>query len=131
VLLARVSALIDLLIKAGSREAEAAQIMMRKLVAAGIPPPKQGAMPAGGSVSSRGAPISVMDSTRKAPSRNIRPSRARSRPFRRRSGCNARSINGSGTAGGSGASAKRRQPVYWGRGLGAGFGAGAAAVGFG
>jgi len=42
VLLARVSALIDLLIKAGSDEAEAAQIMMRKLVAAGIPPPKQG-----------------------------------------------------------------------------------------
>ena len=42
VLLARVSALIDLLIKAGSGEAEAAQIMMRKLVAAGIPPPKQG-----------------------------------------------------------------------------------------
>ena len=41
-LLARVSALIDLLIKAGSDEAEAAQIMMRRLVAAGIPPPKQG-----------------------------------------------------------------------------------------
>lgn len=42
VLLARVSALIDLLIKAGSDEAEATQIMMRKLVAAGVPPPKQG-----------------------------------------------------------------------------------------
>lgn len=41
-LLARVSALIDLLIKAGSHEAEAAQIMMRRLVAAGIPAPKQG-----------------------------------------------------------------------------------------
>ena len=41
-LLARVSALIDLLIKAGSGEAEAAQIMMRRLVAAGIPAPKQG-----------------------------------------------------------------------------------------
>jgi hypothetical protein len=42
VLLARASALIDLLIKGGSGEAEAAQIMMRKLVAAGVPPPKQG-----------------------------------------------------------------------------------------
>ena len=42
VLLARVSALIDLLIKAGSHEAEAAQIVMRKLVAAGIPAPQQG-----------------------------------------------------------------------------------------
>ncbi|MGA7457550.1 MAG: hypothetical protein WBW51_09590, partial [Methyloceanibacter sp.] len=41
-LLARVSALIDLLIKAGSGEAEAAQIIMRRLVAAGIPALKQG-----------------------------------------------------------------------------------------
>ena len=42
VLLARVSALIDLLIKAGSHEAEAAQMVMRTLVAAGIPAPQQG-----------------------------------------------------------------------------------------
>jgi hypothetical protein len=41
-LLARTSALIDLLIKGGSREAEAAQLVMRRLMAAGIPPPKKG-----------------------------------------------------------------------------------------
>jgi hypothetical protein len=42
VLLARACALIDLLIKAGSNEAEAARRVMRKLMAAGIPPPRQG-----------------------------------------------------------------------------------------
>lgn len=41
-LLARAAALIDLLIKGGSDEAEAAQIVMRRLVAAGIPAPQQG-----------------------------------------------------------------------------------------
>jgi hypothetical protein len=41
-LLARASAVIDLLIKAGSDEAEAAQIFMRKLMTAGIPPPQKG-----------------------------------------------------------------------------------------
>jgi hypothetical protein len=33
---------IDLLIKAGNDESEAAQIVMRRLVAAGVPPPQQG-----------------------------------------------------------------------------------------
>lgn len=41
-LLARASAVIDLLIKAGSDEAEAAQIFMRRLMTAGIPPPQKG-----------------------------------------------------------------------------------------
>lgn len=41
-LLARALAVIDLLIKAGSDEAEAAQIFMRRLMAAGIPRPQQG-----------------------------------------------------------------------------------------
>lgn len=41
-LLARASAVIDLLIKAGSDDAEAAQLFMRKLMAAGIPPPLKG-----------------------------------------------------------------------------------------
>ena len=41
-LLARAAAMIELLIKAGSDEAEAAQICMRRLMAAGIPPPLQG-----------------------------------------------------------------------------------------
>lgn len=41
-LLARTSALIDLLIKGGSKEAEAAQLVMRRLMRAGIPPPKKG-----------------------------------------------------------------------------------------
>jgi hypothetical protein len=42
VLLARGAAVIDLLIKAGSDEGEAAQIVMRRFVAAGIPAPQQG-----------------------------------------------------------------------------------------
>jgi hypothetical protein len=42
VFLARASAVIDLLIKAGKDESEAAQIVMRRLMAAGIPPPEQG-----------------------------------------------------------------------------------------
>jgi len=33
---------IDLLIKAGNDESEAAQIVMHRLVAAGVPPPQQG-----------------------------------------------------------------------------------------
>ena len=41
-LLARASAVIDLLIKAGSDEAEAAQIFMRRLMTAGIPAPQKG-----------------------------------------------------------------------------------------
>ena len=41
-LLARGSAVIDLLIKAGVDEAEAAQTVMRRLVAAGVPPPEKG-----------------------------------------------------------------------------------------
>jgi hypothetical protein len=40
--LARVAAVIDLLVKAGTEEAEAAQIVMRWLLAAGVPPPQQG-----------------------------------------------------------------------------------------
>ena len=42
ILLARAAAVIDLLIKSGSDEAEAAQICMRRLMAAGVPPPQQG-----------------------------------------------------------------------------------------
>jgi hypothetical protein len=42
VLLARGAAVIDLLIKAGSDEGEAAQIVLRRFVAAGIPAPQQG-----------------------------------------------------------------------------------------
>lgn len=42
IFLARASAVIDLLIKAGNDENEAAQIAMRRLVAAGVPPPQQG-----------------------------------------------------------------------------------------
>ncbi len=41
-LLARGAAVIDLLIKAGADEGEAAQTVMRRLMAAGVPPPKQG-----------------------------------------------------------------------------------------
>ena len=40
--LARVSAVIDLLIKAGHDEAEAAQTVMRRLMAAGVPAPAKG-----------------------------------------------------------------------------------------
>jgi hypothetical protein len=42
VLLARLAAVIDLLIKAGYDEEDAAQIVMRRLMAAGVPPPQQG-----------------------------------------------------------------------------------------
>lgn len=41
-LLARVCAIIDLLVKAGYEESEAAQTMMRRLLAAGIQPPAGG-----------------------------------------------------------------------------------------
>ena len=41
-LLARGAAVIDLLIKAGSGEGEAAQIVMRRLFAAGVPAPERG-----------------------------------------------------------------------------------------
>ena len=41
-LLARGAAVIDLLIKAGADESEAAQMVMRRLMAAGVPAPKQG-----------------------------------------------------------------------------------------
>jgi hypothetical protein len=41
--LARVAALVDLLVKAGAEEGEAAQIVMRWLLAAGVPAPAQGA----------------------------------------------------------------------------------------
>ena len=71
VLLARVAALIDLLIKAGSDEVEAAQIMMRKLVAPAFPRRNRGATPAGGDVSCNGAPSLVTGLSRREPSRNI------------------------------------------------------------
>jgi hypothetical protein len=41
-LLARSAAVIDLLIKAGHDESEAAQMVMRRLVAVGVPPPEKG-----------------------------------------------------------------------------------------
>lgn len=41
-LLARVSAVIDLLIKAGHEESEAAQMIMRRLIASGVPAPERG-----------------------------------------------------------------------------------------
>lgn len=41
-LLARAAAVIDLLVKSGSDEGEAAQMVMRKLIAAGVPAPQQG-----------------------------------------------------------------------------------------
>jgi len=41
-LLARGAAVIDLLIKAGSEEGEAAQIVMRRLLTAGVPAPERG-----------------------------------------------------------------------------------------
>jgi hypothetical protein len=41
-LLARGAAVIDLLIKAGADESESAQTVMRRLMAVGVPPPKQG-----------------------------------------------------------------------------------------
>ncbi|ODA66535.1 hypothetical protein A7A08_02658 [Methyloligella halotolerans] len=41
-LLARVSAIIDLLVKAGYDESEAAQTLMRRLLAVGVQPPPQG-----------------------------------------------------------------------------------------
>jgi hypothetical protein len=41
-LLARASAMIDLLIKAGNDESKAAQAVMRLLMAAGVPPPQKG-----------------------------------------------------------------------------------------
>lgn len=40
--LARMSAVIDLLVKGGYDEAEAAQVVMRKMLAAGVPPPQRG-----------------------------------------------------------------------------------------
>ena len=43
VFLARVAAVVDLLVKAGADEGEAAQIVMRWLLAAGVPAPAQGA----------------------------------------------------------------------------------------
>jgi hypothetical protein len=43
VFLARVAAIIDLLVKAGAEEGEAGQIVMRWLLAAGVPAPSQGA----------------------------------------------------------------------------------------
>lgn len=42
VLLARAAAVIDLLVKGGHDESEAAQTVMRRLVAAGVPAPAQG-----------------------------------------------------------------------------------------
>ena len=42
ILHARGAAVIDLLVKAGSDEGEAAQLVMRRLMTAGVPPPKQG-----------------------------------------------------------------------------------------
>lgn len=41
-LLARAAVVIDLLVKSGQDESEAAQAVMRRLIAAGIPPPAQG-----------------------------------------------------------------------------------------
>jgi hypothetical protein len=41
-LLARISAVIDLLVKAGYEEGEAAQIVMRRLIASGVPAPVKG-----------------------------------------------------------------------------------------
>ncbi len=41
-MLARVAVVIDLLVKAGYDEAVAAQLIMRKLLAAGVAPPRQG-----------------------------------------------------------------------------------------
>lgn len=41
-LLARAAVVIDLLVKSGQDESEAAQTVMRRLIAAGIPPPAQG-----------------------------------------------------------------------------------------
>jgi hypothetical protein len=41
-LLARVSAVIDLLVKAGYDESEAAQAIMRRLIAVGVAPPRSG-----------------------------------------------------------------------------------------
>ena len=41
-LLARAAAVIDLLVKGGQDESEAAQTVMRRLVVAGVPPPTQG-----------------------------------------------------------------------------------------
>jgi hypothetical protein len=41
-LLARASAVIDLLIKAGHDESEVAQMVMRRLMPVGVPPPEKG-----------------------------------------------------------------------------------------
>jgi hypothetical protein len=40
ILLARLSAVIDLLVKGGYDEAEAAQLVTRRLLAVGVPPPQ-------------------------------------------------------------------------------------------
>lgn len=42
ILLARLAAVIDLLVKGGYDEAEAAQLVTRRLLAVGVPPPQQG-----------------------------------------------------------------------------------------
>ena len=42
ILLARVAAVIDLFVKRGYDEGEAAQLIMRRMLSAGIPPPRQG-----------------------------------------------------------------------------------------
>ena len=42
ILLARLAVVIDLLVKGGHDEAEAAQLVTRRLLAVGVPPPQQG-----------------------------------------------------------------------------------------
>jgi hypothetical protein len=79
-LLARGAAVIDLLIKAGADESEAAQTVMRRLMAAGVPPPKQGGDARVGDACSNGGPPFSRGSGPARRNGNIRISPARSTP---------------------------------------------------
>jgi len=84
-LLARAAVLIDLLVRSGQDESEAAQSVMRRLMAAGVPAPARG----GDSRGWRG--LLEFRNTRmvpdpKMPDLNTAPSPARSTPFHPRSG---------------------------------------------
>lgn len=99
--LARIAAVIDLLVKGGSEEGEAAQMVMRRLMAAGSPRPSRAAMQGAGDVSWSGAPISATASSPPRRKKNTRTLRVSSKPSQPMSGSSACSTSISGTAGAS------------------------------
>jgi len=58
-MLGRIATVIDLLVEAGYDEADAAQMIMRRLLALGVLPPRQGGDARSWSASSFGGPICV------------------------------------------------------------------------